>query len=79
MSKMREISPDGRDALERLCKDLFDDDLELTPVTQIKQNQEAPFSRMDSVLSVVIKQRIDAKAVPISMRKRMLYERSLAS
>ena len=79
MSKIREIGSDGRDALERLCKDLFDDDLDLVPITQVKQNQESSFSRMDSVLSVVIKQRIDTKAVPISMRKRMLYERSLAS
>ena len=78
MSKMREISPDGRDALERLSSGLFDD-FDFSLLAQRRQNKEASFSRMDSVLSVVIKQRIDTKAVPISMRKRLLYERSLAS
>ena len=77
MSKMR-IGQDGRDALERLCIDLFDD-FDLRPVTPMRQEQEIPYSRMDSVLTDVIKQRIQAKAVPISMRKRMLYEQSLAS
>lgn len=72
------INQDGRDALERLCKDLFDD-LELRPVTPLRQEQEVPYSRMDSVLADVIQKRIQAKAVPISMRKRMLYEQSLAS
>ena len=77
MSKMR-IGQDGRDALERLCSDLFDD-FDLRPVTPMRQEQEIPYSRMDSVLTDVIKQRVQAKAVPISMRKRMLYEQSLAS
>ena len=72
------INQDGRDALERLCKDLFDD-LELRPVTPLRQEQEVPYSRMDSVLADVIQKRIQVKAVPISMRKRMLYEQSLAS
>ena len=78
MSKIREIGSDGRDALERLCKDLFDD-FELRPVAPTRSEQEMPYSRMDSVLVEVINNRIQAKAVPISMRKRMLYERSLAS
>ena len=72
------INQDGRDALERLCKDLLDD-LELRPVTPLRQEQEVPYSRMDSVLADVIQKRIQVKAVPISMRKRMLYEQSLAS
>ena len=58
------INQDGRDALERLCKDLFDD-LELRPVTPLRQEQEVPYSRMDSVLADVIQKRIQAKAVPI--------------
>ena len=72
------IDQDGRDVLERLCFDVFDD-LELRPIIPSRCEQEMAYSRMDSVLVDVIQQRIKVKAVPISMRKRLLYEQSLAS
>lgn len=77
MSKIK-IESDGRDALERLCKDLFEeDDLKIIP--PYRKEQEFVYTRMDSVLSSVIQQRIATRAVPISMRKLLLYNQSLAS
>lgn len=77
MSKFK-INPDGRDALERSCRDLFGD-FEIVTLTVMRTEQEGPYTRMNSVLAEVIQQRIQTKAVPISIRKRLLYEQSLAS
>ena len=73
----KRINQDGRDALERLCKDLFDDEINVSLSLRIEQENQ--YERMDSVLVELIQIRVQAKAVPMSMRKRLLYEQSLAS
>ena len=76
MSKMK-IDQDGRDVLEQMCKEMFNIDENL--ILPLRSARRMDLSKIDSVLVDVIQEKIPSKLVPISMRKRMLYEQSIAS
>ena len=78
MSKSLIKCQDGRDALDLLSMDLFgDDDIGLLRPTRRESTDIN--ARLDSTLTDVISQRMKTKAMPLAMRKRMMYERALAS
>lgn len=78
MSKSLRKCQDGRDALDLLSLDLFgDNDIGLVRPTR-RKNAEINY-RLDSTLVELISERVKMKAVPLAMRKRLMYERALAS
>ena len=78
-SKMNELSEesDGRDALDSIFEKMY-------PKSSIKnitpdKCERADFEKNESILNEVIKTKIENKGLPITLRKRLLYERAIAS
>ena len=68
---------DGRDALDSMFEKLYTvGDIGIVAPCRCKRSET---DICDSVLTNIIKQKIENKAVPLVMRKRMLYEQARAS
>lgn len=73
--RLSTVCADGRDALDSLVADLLSEDLGITvPTRRVPASID---SRMESILSSVKDQKIRTKALPLVMRKRLLYELAL--
>ena len=66
---------DGRDALDLMVADIFPDSNIISITAPRRQCVESRIS--DSVLNEIIQQKIETKALPLTMRKRMMYQQSL--
>lgn len=68
---------DGRDALDKMFKKMYPSST-ISIITPCKcTRSESDFG--ESVLNNIIKNKIENKALPLTLRKRMLYEQARAS
>lgn len=77
MSKF-DFECDGRDLLDKMFESMYPKS-ETLRIVAPSRCIRAENTVSDSVLTGIIQQKIENKAMPIAMRKRLLYEQALAS
>lgn len=69
---------DGRDALDLMFEKMYPNSNNLNIITPSRCTRpETNIS--DSVLNGIIQQKMETKALPLAMRKRLLYEQAINS
>ena len=75
--KASEEPQDGRDSLDIMFQKMYPNS-NLSIVSPAKCTRPSANVK-DSVLNDIIQSKIENRALPLALRKRMLYERSIAS
>ena len=69
---------DGRDDLDLIIQKLFDDD-NLIEFQVTRRDIKPIETRGESALTELIENKIQTKALPLALRKRLMYERALSA
>ena len=70
------LNEDGRDLLDRMFERMYPNSISIVSPSRCTRPDNNPGEK---ILVDVIKNKIENKAMPLAMRKRMLYEQALAS
>lgn len=67
---------DGRDALDLMFKKMYPNQNSFSIITPSRCTRPS-VENNDGILTEIIQKKMETKAMPISMRKRLMYEQSL--
>ena len=69
---------DGRDALDLMFEKMYPNSTSLNIISPARCTRPDA-DNSDKILSDVIQKRMETKALPLAMRKRLLYEQAMCS